>query len=688
MEKQQDHRIPETDASSALQVTGERIQKYKKKQIEYFLKVTKEVADLKNDFPALRSEELTSWLRKEMRFSADEAEVFASCPPDVAENAKLLEDADISLDTIREIVGADRKTRSDCFIRIARGDRVDKDVVEGVRRAVAAAALSAEDIEQQRRLEAFCRASAEIGVDAISRLEREASELLILIEEAAAELEGGAEPKGVLDSRRTVLRERAATLLQSVESLFGSSHPPRDREGQIVRQGPVAASISYSWYALRDLAEGMIEIRDLFTSDDVGWKGVRKCVEFLAGRRPSAVSHASSMNTPLAVPTKPTFVDIDAGVGGTSLGLLSAGFLAAAVYVRDADARRTMRKNKPSWDVRKLVDDDLTMELADLAEKKIDLLTCGLPWHHYSRIDARAAAQNAETAVRILRPKVFMFESASEEYDGAASRPFEDLGYDVRWHSVDVSRFGIAQAKSRSVIVGARDGCLATLSMPVVDPPYQQTLSEAIGDLVAGYVWNGTEDKTARLRHATEVSKWLDDCNGPFRLAPEMPSPGRRLRKKDWLQRGIDIEGYTNRPPTLEDFESGKGFRLTTEMLKQIQKFPWEWLVENEKSNAPQVASAFPPVAAKMLGLAIHSALTGAEFDYRRSVTTRLLSPKRVMVRRGEPVECMPFSVSELRSDPNRIFRISAVAQRREQQRREMSSSTPRSDEDLTVSAK
>ncbi|MGR9148093.1 DNA cytosine methyltransferase [Rhizobium leguminosarum] len=673
MENPQDDGVPTTNAleddlSGPLLAAGERIQKYKRKQIEYFLKVAMDIATLTSDLP-IPSAKLTSWLRTEFGFSADEVEVFANFPPDAAANAKLLEDADISPDTLRAIIGSDRRTRSECFIRIARGDQVDEELVEKIRRSMTAAAMSAEEIEQQRRLEAFSRASSAVGATAIHKLEREASELLNLMDEAVAELEGGAAPEDALDSRRTAFRERAAPLLQSVESLFGSNHPARDREIEILRQGTAAASITYSWYALRNLHQGRIEIRDLAASND-DWKGVRACVEFLAGRRSSAVSHATSMGTPprLEVPAEPTFIDIDAGVGGTSLGLQAAGFRAAAVYVKDTDARRTLRENRPSWDVRKFVERDFHAELCALAEKNVDLLTCGLPWHHYHpRNDAGAATRNALTAVEVLRPKAFIFEAESEEYDEGASRPFKDLGYDVRWHEVDISRFGIAQLKSRSVMIGARDGYLDSLSMPVIDPPRRETLPEVIGDLVAGHLWDGTEDETTRLRHETEVSKWARVCSRKFPLAPEMPSPHRRRRKKDWLKRRIDIGGYTNRPPTLENFESEEGFRLTTAMLKRIQSFPDTWLVETDKSNAPQVASSFPPVAAKMLGLAIHAALTGTEFDYRRAVRTSLLGVKRIRVRRGEPLEWMSTPVSRLLFDPNRAFLESVAAQRRAQ---------------------
>lgn len=660
--------VAEGDQIGALRAAGEDIKRYKTKQIEYFLKVASIVADLKDAFPSLTPANLTSWLQREFQFSLSEAQAFANASKDLARSAKLLENARISPDTIRALIASDAQTRSACLLQIGRGDRVDESVVERIRSALAAASMSPENLERQSRFEAFSRASSDVGAAAVGKLEREASELLSLLDDAAAELAAGASKEEVLSSRREMLRKRAASLLQSLENLFGSSHAPRHRETAIVSQGTAAASITYSWYALRDLDEGMIEARDISASDD-GWKGLRSCLEFLAGRRFSAISHASSMGLPprLDPSRKPKFVDIDAGVGGTSLGLQAAGFEAVAVYIKDADARNAVRKNRPSWDIRKFVRRDFRDELCNLAEKDVDLVTSGLPWHHYDPTHgAKAANGQALTAVELLKPRAFIFEVASPEREETTARPFEELGYDVQWHSIDISRFGIAQSKFRSVMIGARDGFLANFSIPVINPPQRRALSDVLRDHVAAHVWDGSEDGTARTLYEAAVSNWTHICSEQFPLAPELPRPHSRKRKNDWLKLGIDISRYTNKPPTPDDFKAGKGFRLTSAMLKRIQSFPDVWTVETNKSNAPQVAGSFPPVAAKMVGLALHSALTGVEFDYQRAAkSASLLAVKKIQIRKGDPLQWTPTSISWLLADVNRTFRLSAAKEHR-----------------------
>ncbi|MGO7535190.1 DNA cytosine methyltransferase [Rhizobium leguminosarum] len=668
---------------AALHQAGERIQKFKKKQIEYFLKVAEEAAALKSALGPGHEESVTSWLRQEMSFSADEAEVIANCPKDVTASARLLEGSDVSVATVRAIIGSDEDARSESLIRIARGDRVDEEVIEKIRRVKYLEASSAEELERQRRSEALKSASSRLGAATISKLEHEASKLLALVDGTINyPASGGLEKELDSNEYRRAVREHALSLLQTVESLFGLDHPPRHRTWEIDKQGTAAASISYSWYVLRDLADGALGSERLSKSES-DWKGIRKCLEFLAGDRFSAISHSSTAGDPFPprIAEKLSFVDIDAGVGGTSLGLQAAGFHAAAVWVKDADARKAVRLNRPSWGTRKFVPEDFKAELRQLAEVRvIDLVTCGLPWHHYHYSqESPAAARNAVDSVSILNPKVFVFEVASESYDANVAGPFKDLGYDVRWHTVDISQFGVVQAKSRSVMVGARDGCLDNLSMPVVNPPLRKKLSDTIGDLVAGHVWQDDGDEDMRLRHYEKLDNWMTLCSREFPLAPEMPQPHGRRRVKDWKERGIDIKGYTNRPPTPADLHSEQGFRLSNAMLKRIQGFPDRWIVNDKKSNAPQIAGAFPPVAAKMLGLAIHSALTGAEFDYRLASRNALLTPRWVAIRKGDPLELRSVPASWLLSDPNSAFRKSShtqrLAQRYERLRKEQPAS-------------
>ncbi|WP_027668921.1 DNA cytosine methyltransferase [Rhizobium leguminosarum] len=680
----------DTPRPAPLGSAGENIRKFKKKQVEYFLKIADEVSGLREALGVDGKTAIASWLREDMGFSDEEADLFERCPSDVLARKRLLEKSDISVSTLHAIINSNAETRSECFIRIARADLVDEAAIEAIRDAKELQARSPEEIERQHRSEAFEKASLNFGSAAIARLEREAMNLLSLLEPAAGFDDVAAGKEIEPEERDHRIRQRAADLLGLVEDLFGSDHPPRHRiasqtagsfyllwptkstlpeNASHVRERSVAdTSITYAWYALKDLADGVIAVEHSSGGREGGWKGPHKCLEFLAGKRFSAISHASAWGSAPTLKESLTFVDVDAGFGGTALGLQAAGFRASGVWIRDAVARSAMRKNRPSWRVRKRVDADLEAELHQLRDAKVvDVVTSGLPWHHYPDkkwvVESRAkAVEKTVSAVRILRPRAFVFEAASELFDGELAKPFEDLGYDVQWHVVDVASFGIAQAKSRSVIVGARDGCLDGLSMPLVEPPVRKTLAEAIGELVAGPDLDaGAQDPAHRL--SQNVLAWMKLCTDDFPLAPELPRPYGIKRRKEWKLRGIDISEYADPTPTPYGLGSKAGFRLTSEMLARIQGFPKEWFVPDTRLSCPQIADAFPPIAAKMVGLAILSALTGAKFDQKLAAESSMLSYRRINVWKGDPAEWLTRPPSWLLSDPRLAFRKSAGRQ-------------------------
>ncbi|MGO6665079.1 DNA cytosine methyltransferase [Rhizobium ruizarguesonis] len=680
----------ETRRPAPLGSAGENIRKFKKKQVEYFLKIADEVSGLREALGVDGKTTIASWLREDMGFSDEEADLFERCPSDVLARKSLLERSDITVNTLHAIINSNAETRSECFIRIARADLIDEAAIEAIRDARELQARSPEEIERQHRSEAFEKASLNFGSAAIARLEREAMNLLSLLEPDAGFDDVAAGKEVEPEERDHRIRQRAADLLGLVEDLFGSDHPPRHRlasqtagsfyvlwptkstlpeNASHVRERSVAdTSITYAWYALKDLADGVIAEEHSSEGREGGWKGPHKCLEFLAGKRFSAISHASAWGSAPTLKESLTFVDIDAGFGGTALGLQAAGFRSAGVWVRDAAARVAMRVNRPSWQVRKRVDADFEAELLELSETRVvDLVTCGLPWHHYPDkkriVESRSkAAEKAESAVKILRPRAFLFEAASEHFDSQLAKPFENLGYDVRWHLVDVSRFGVVQAKSRTVMVGARDGCLDGLSMPLVEPPVRRTLAEAIGDLVCGRDRDANAQEEAR-RPSQDVLAWIKLCTDDFPLAPELPSPHRIRRRKEWSLRGIDISEYADPTPTPYGLGSKAGFRLTSPMLARIQGFPDKWIVPDARSGAPQIADAFPPVAAKMVGLAIFSALTGAKFDQKLAAESSMLSYRRINVWKGDPAEWLTRPPSWLLSDPRLAFRESVGRQ-------------------------
>ncbi|MGW9231081.1 DNA cytosine methyltransferase [Pseudorhizobium sp. NPDC055634] len=198
---------------------------------------------------------------------------------------------------------------------------------------------------------------------------------------------------------------------------------------------------------------------------------------------------------------------------------------------------------------------------------------------------------------------------------------FGDKGYDLAWHTVDVSSYGVAQSRNRVVMIGARDGLLKGFSTPVIAPPERRTLAQAAGHLVDRYIQYADIASERREMERTAVEQWR--VRWDSELAPEFPNRRESRAIQRWRRLGIDIQDYHNSQPHRAALVTG--FKLNNALLKAIQSFPRSWQVEGpSSSNAKLLESSFPPLAARMLGLALHSALTGLDFDYRRAASKPL----------------------------------------------------------------
>lgn len=604
--------------------------KSQKKQIEYLVAMLEAGQQLR-DVSDYDGERLEAWLRTQLGVAEDEARIIARCPPDVLAHMSILEAGNQTVATIYAIISSDERTRSECYIRIKRKDRVDVGVVEEIKQAHALKTIPAEELERTERSKEFDRAATEFGAASLAQLEHMSERLLGTFDRTFSTL--GEEEAWSSDAKHP-LRKDAAKALKMFEALFGTNHAPRDRASAIVSHGIAIASLAYTWHTLRDLATGAFGDGAKLGQSNVFRSRPRKCLEFLAGRRHSAISHSEALGPFPYLRGTPSFVDIDAGVGGTALGLEAAGFKAVGIWVSQQASQKALWQNRPSWSPKWYLPKNGFLTFArDLSRLKrrqaVDLVTSGLPWDYYSpkkyhEASASRAFKKSVLAVRILRPKVFVFETDLPSPDHVVAKPFEDVGYDVRWHSLDVSSFGVAQAKSRSVMIGARDGHLDGFLLPVVDPPYTRTLAETIGDLVAGFDEHGNR-LSDEEPCPEDLAKWTNLCSERIPLAPALPKYHGRKKSRDWRACGIDISEYTSRPPLPKDLKSPGCFRLTIRMLGRIQGFPDKWHLVASPIDTHQVGNAFPPPAAKMLGLAIHSALTGAAFDYQNAARRNLL---------------------------------------------------------------
>lgn len=303
-------------------------------------------------------------------------------------------------------------------------------------------------------------------------------------------------------------------------------------------------------------------------------------------------------------------IEFCAGAGGQALGLEQAGFAHEALVEIEPDFAKTLRLNRPQWDVR----------TADMNEfdgrpfKGVDLLAGGLPCPPFSiagkQLGERDERNLFPAAIRLIdeiRPKAVMIENVR----GFLSAVFEDyrlqlkaqlakLGYHADWRLLNSSDFGVPQLRPRVVIIALRKDLVDAFDWPDVLPHNPPSVGEVLKDLMAANGWQG----------ATRWAKQADD------IAPTIvggskkhggPDLGPTRARRAWAAMGVEGRSLGDAAP-LADFCGMP--RLTLRMVARLQGFPDSWQFHGRKTTAyRQVGNAFPPPVAKAVATKLRIAL-------------------------------------------------------------------------------
>ena len=183
------------------------------------------------------------------------------------------------------------------------------------------------------------------------------------------------------------------------------------------------------------------------------------------------------------------YIDIFAGCGGLSTGLVSAGWTGLFAIEKNADAFSTLKYNLidknehfiwPSWLtvkewnintlIRKHADDLRSLQGA------VTLVAGGPPCQGFSLAGKRDKNDKRNELVKsyikfikLVQPEVIVFENVhgftvrfkekkgTKQYSTYVERALNRLGYKTAYQIIDMSEFGIPQNRKRFILVGSRN---------------------------------------------------------------------------------------------------------------------------------------------------------------------------------------------------------------------------------------
>lgn len=307
-----------------------------------------------------------------------------------------------------------------------------------------------------------------------------------------------------------------------------------------------------------------------------------------------------------------TCVEICSGAGGQAIGLEQAGFEPLAMVELDPDACRTLRHNRPHWNV---IEGDVR-EFSAKPYLGVDLFAGGVPCPPFSKAgkqlgpgDDRDLFPEALRLIDECKPKAVMLENVRGFLDAVFSdyrvklkSRLNEMGYLASWHLLNASDFGVPQLRPRVVIVAIKKEFSPFFHppIPLIDGSVPKTVGECLIDLMAA---NGWEGALAWAAGASEIAPTLVGGSKKHGGADLGPTRAR----KAWAQLGVDGKSLANAPPP-------KGFtgtpKLTVKMTARIQGFPDEWAITGRKTAAyRQIGNAFPPPVARAVAMKIRQAL-------------------------------------------------------------------------------
>lgn len=195
-------------------------------------------------------------------------------------------------------------------------------------------------------------------------------------------------------------------------------------------------------------------------------------------------------------------IELFAGAGGLALWLEKAGFNHIGLVEFDKTAARTLKKNRPEWnvlceDIKDVASRNLEEEF-DIKKYELDLLSGGAPCQSFSYAGKRLGLNDIRgtmfyhyaTFLEKLQPKMFLFENVKgllshdkgKTYETILSI-FEDEGYIVQHEVLNAWDYGCPQKRERLITIGIRKDLIEKISFNFPKPyNFRPTLRNVVLD--------------------------------------------------------------------------------------------------------------------------------------------------------------------------------------------------------------
>ncbi|MCK6407191.1 MAG: DNA cytosine methyltransferase [Rhodocyclaceae bacterium] len=300
------------------------------------------------------------------------------------------------------------------------------------------------------------------------------------------------------------------------------------------------------------------------------------------------------------------------GGGGLDIGLELAGFETVTCVDNDPESCKTLRHNRPHWEV-------FEGDIREFTPKgQFDVVVGGPPCQGFSTAgkgnpnDPRNFLwREYFRVVATVKPKAILLENVAGMLNKKNAHHIQEfleslrsLGYCATYGVLDAAEYGVPQHRKRLIIVA---GLGWSPTLPTGSKHFVSAQT-AIGDLIASTDAPNHEPNC----HAPHVVKrWSKLAEGEVdpnyrrgRIHSTKPSPTIRAGGGHG-PRGDHLAGF--HPPIHYSLPR----QLTVRESARIQSFPDSWIFCGSKTaQGRQVGNAVPPLLAKAIGLSLAEGLS------------------------------------------------------------------------------
>lgn len=218
----------------------------------------------------------------------------------------------------------------------------------------------------------------------------------------------------------------------------------------------------------------------------------------------------------------PNFIEVCAGSGGLSSGLIRAGFHPLLINDIDANCCKTLTLNHPN--VRVECGSLTNIDFSGY-KGKVDLFVGGVPCQSFSQAGKRKGLEDERGGLIVsfikivhqILPKLFMIENVKglishkkgETFKNILAQFNSDL-YDVKYKVLNSVYFGVPQKRERVFIVGCLKKENLSFQFPKEDKKNQITVGDALKEVPQSPGYSYSEEKKRLFEMIPEGGCWIN----------------------------------------------------------------------------------------------------------------------------------------------------------------------------------